>query len=137
MVNASVTSPLLIGVSHLRRLLCMVHIGSKPYMWLAGDDAAERHCILWGRARVTMTQSRWCMPCFSLLSYPIRVMTQYLARQCSRVLALVNHYHPVDDYRRNPCSVLMRVVKRGPIRDLLGVKDGEVSAVALTQETTV
>jgi hypothetical protein len=64
-------------------------------------------------------------------------MAQYLARQRSRVLALINHYRPVDDNRRDPCSVSMRVVKRGPIRDLLGVKDGEVSAVALTQETTV
>ena len=62
---------------------------------------------------------------------------QYLARQRSCVLARINYYHSIDDDRRDPCSVLMRVVKCGSIRDLLGVKDGEVSAVALTQETTV
>src|SRR5712691_3640263 len=33
----------------------LVHIGSKLCVRLAGD-AAERHCMLWRRERVTMTQ---------------------------------------------------------------------------------
>ena len=46
------------------------------------------------------------------------------------MLVRINYYYAIDDDRRDPCSVLMRVVKRGPIRDLLGVQDGEVSTVA-------
>jgi hypothetical protein len=53
------------------------------------------------------------------------------------VFALINHYRAVDNDRRNSRSVLMRVIKRCLIRDLLWIKDGDISAVALAQETTV
>jgi hypothetical protein len=62
---------------------------------------------------------------------------QYLARQRSCVFALINHDHSVDDDSRDPCSVLMRVIKRRLICDLLWVKDGDIRAGALAQETTV
>src|SRR5215468_4416135 len=78
-----------------------------------------------------------CGGCQVFLSYPIRVTAQYLPRQRSRVLARINHYCPVDDNRRDAGSVLMRVIKRGLVCDLLWVKDGEVSTIALTQEATI
>jgi hypothetical protein len=65
------------------------------------------------------------------------VTAQYLARQRSRVFALINYYHSVHNDRRNACSVLMRVIKRRLIRDLLWIKDGDIRAVALTQEATI
>src|SRR5215470_6331868 len=67
-----------------------------------------------------------------VLSYPLRLTAQYLTRQGVGVLALINHHHTVDDDRRNPRRILMRVVERGPVGDLLRIKHGDVGAVALT-----
>ena len=72
-----------------------------------------------------------------LLSYTIWLTAQYLTRQCSGVLSRSNNPDSVDDDRRDPRRVLMRVIERGPFSDLLWIKNGDVGAVALAQETTV
>ncbi len=73
-----------------------------------------------------------------LVSFANRVMRGYHpARCCSRVLSVPDYSRPVHPNIADARRELVRILKRGPVHDGLGIEDYYVSVTASTQEPAV